>query len=557
MVTGDQAATARAIAKEAGILSDAESYREDTVIEGHEFFKRIRADRQTLAYDKDAFRRLMDRVKVMARCQPEHKEFFVRGLIDEREIVAVTGDGTNDAPALATADVGFAMGIAGTKVAKAASAIVVMDDNFATIVKAIKWGRNVYDAIQKFLVFQLTVNIVAVILVLVCACVAGQTPLGALQLLWVNMIMDTLASLALATEAPRDKLMERRPYERDSSVVSKAMLRQMLGHSLYQLIIMFLLSFYGHEMFDVSYGLEPEEACQEGKGLVHLTIVFNTFVWMQLFNEINSRRIDSERNVFEGLHKNTYFLVIMVIQIFGQVIITEFGGDAFKLSDGLNAKQWGGCLGFGVGSLFVHQLILCVDVEIIPDWMEALFVIPVEDDESDDDAPRTAPSQSLETGNGPMRTRSVTMDSINSIKKAASKDLDSVSSTGSVGSSRELSAWDVVRNKVLKKNLRSMKDGKYIGGGVSSLRQQLGAASVDDIIDGPARRAKSLGSNSIGAASKWNLIRKRVRDRQVFDMLSKEALQEPLTSQQAAAITKPVVSAPAAKTSTIVRATIV
>ncbi|CAG2179211.1 unnamed protein product, partial [Oppiella nova] len=181
---------------------------------------------------------------------PSDKYVLVKHIIESklnpnREVVAVTGDGTNDGPALKKADVGFAMGIAGTDVAKEASDIILTDDNFSSIVKAVMWGRNVYDSIAKFLQFQLTVNVVAVIVAFVGACAIEDSPLKAVQMLWVNLIMDTLASLALATEMPTSSLLLRKPYGRTKPLISRTMMKNIIGHAIYQLVVIFFLLFGG------------------------------------------------------------------------------------------------------------------------------------------------------------------------------------------------------------------------------------------------------------------------------------------------------------------------
>ncbi|XP_075587313.1 plasma membrane calcium-transporting ATPase 3 isoform X1 [Dermatophagoides farinae] len=362
MVTGDNVNTARSIATKCGIVKPGEDF---LVLEGKEFNKRIRDARGEVR--QELFDKIWPRLRVLARSSPSDKYVLVKHIIESklnpnREVVAVTGDGTNDGPALKKADVGFAMGIAGTDVAKEASDIILTDDNFSSIVKAVMWGRNVYDSIAKFLQFQLTVNVVAVIVAFVGACAIEDSPLKAVQMLWVNLIMDTLASLALATELPTTDLLTRKPYGRTKPLISRTMMKNIIGHAIYQLTVIFFLLFAGHRFFDIDSGLGAELNALPSQ---HFTIIFNTFVMMTLFNEINSRKIHGERNIFEGLFTNPIFYGILFLTAFAQVIIVQFGGRPFSTAS-LTLEQWAWCIFFGVGVLVWGQLITTIPTKRIP-----------------------------------------------------------------------------------------------------------------------------------------------------------------------------------------------
>ncbi|XP_067293234.1 plasma membrane calcium-transporting ATPase 4 [Pseudorasbora parva] len=356
MVTGDNINTARAIATKCGILHTGDDF---LCLEGKEFNRRIRNELGEI--EQERLDKVWPKLRVLARSSPTDKHTLVKGIIDstvleQRQVVAVTGDGTNDGPALKKADVGFAMGIAGTDVAKEASDIILTDDNFSSIVKAVMWGRNVYDSISKFLQFQLTVNVVAVIVAFTGACITQDSPLKAVQMLWVNLIMDTFASLALATEPPTEALLLRKPYGRNKPLISRTMMKNILGHAVYQLTIIFTLLFAGEQIFDIDSG---RNAPLHAPPSEHYTIVFNTFVMMQLFNEINARKIHGERNVFEGIFKNLIFCTIVFGTFVIQVIIVQFGGKPFSCV-GLSVEQWMWCVFIGFGSLLWGQFITTI-----------------------------------------------------------------------------------------------------------------------------------------------------------------------------------------------------
>nr|XP_019708081.2 calcium-transporting ATPase 5, plasma membrane-type [Elaeis guineensis] len=322
MVTGDNINTAKAIALECGILDMYDNATEPTIIEGKAFRALCETEREEIA----------ERITVMGRSSPNDKLLLVQALRKKGHIVAVTGDGTNDAPALQEADIGLAMGIQGTEVAKESSDIIILDDNFASVVKVVRWGRSVYSNIQKFIQFQLTVNVAALVINVVAAVSSGNVPLNAVQLLWVNLIMDTLGALALATEPPTNRLMNRSPVGRREPLITNIMWRNLIIQALYQVAILLAFNFGGRSI------LHMKDDTLEHAEKVKNTFVFNTFVLCQIFNEFNARKPD-EKNVFHGVTKNHLFMGIVGITVLLQVLIIEFFGH-FTSTVRLNWKLW-------------------------------------------------------------------------------------------------------------------------------------------------------------------------------------------------------------------------
>ncbi|CAA6658980.1 unnamed protein product [Spirodela intermedia] len=319
MITGDNVFTAKAIAFECGILQAEDEDAEGAVIEGETF----------RGYSPEKRMAAIDGVRVMARSSPFDKLLMVQCLKRKNHVVAVTGDGTNDAPALKEADVGLAMGVQGTEVAKQSADIVVLDDNFASVATVLMWGRCVYSNIQKFIQFQLTVNVAALVINFVAAVSSGEVPLTTVQLLWVNLIMDTLGALALATERPTRELAGKPPVGRTAPLITNIMWRNLLAQALFQIAVLLLL----HDK-------------------VKNTLIFNTFVLCQIFNEFNARRLE-KKNVFEGILKSRLFLGIVAFTLILQVVMAKLGRVAF-------------CLGIGLLSWPIAWVVKCIPVSERP-----------------------------------------------------------------------------------------------------------------------------------------------------------------------------------------------
>eukprot|EP01130_Rhizamoeba_saxonica_P000271 TRINITY_DN10247_c0_g1_i1.p1 TRINITY_DN10247_c0_g1~~TRINITY_DN10247_c0_g1_i1.p1 ORF type:complete len:1017 (-),score=288.01 TRINITY_DN10247_c0_g1_i1:34-3084(-) len=366
MVTGDNPLTARSIAKQCDIINEG-----DIVLTGPEFARMTDAEVDEI----------LPRLSVLARSQPSDKERLVGRLKYLQEVVAVTGDGTNDARALKTADVGLSMGIAGTAVAKEASDIIILDDNFKSIVSSVMWGRSVYDNIRKFVQFQVTVNVVALSIAFIGAIAKYGTPLTAVQLLWVNLIMDTMAALALGTEKPTLDLLRRKPYGRGGRLLTFIMWRNILGQSAFQITVLCLMLFAIDPVTNRSL-IFPNMVNGQlygDEGIIfstHFTMIFNVFVFCQVFNEINSRKCDESKNVFQGLFSNYIFIGVLVVTVAVQLIIVQFAS-SFVQCVPLTFEQWLISITIGFFSIPVGFIIRMIPVPV-EDW-EVSVGVPIED----------------------------------------------------------------------------------------------------------------------------------------------------------------------------------
>ena len=404
MVTGDNINTAIAISKDVGIIEPnlapeckriAKHYRDLVEKDENEAKRGIKDGDNPIALEgeifrvicggitknqkekggeleiflnnREAFKHTVKNLKIIARASPEDKFILVFGLKELGNIVAVTGDGTNDAPALRQAHVGFAMGIRGTDIAKDAADVVLLDDSFSSIVTACKYGRNVYDCIRKFVQFQLTTNVVAVFMTFLGGIILKDSPLNAIQMLWVNLIMDSFASLALATEDPTEALLDRKPYTREASILTPMMKLNIASQSIFQITTLTIIIFYGDYIFSVPSDRNLEHFMWNNVNGYHFTIFFNIFVFMQVFNSINARKLQKDEfNVFTGICGNWLYILIQSIIIVGQVILVTFGGRAVRTHP-LSIKQHAVCIGISsltlVWGFFVKLLPIDVTEE--------------------------------------------------------------------------------------------------------------------------------------------------------------------------------------------------
>lgn len=314
IVTGDTPNTAREIARQIGLWDPARD-TDSQIITGPDF--EALSDQQ--AYDR------VEQLKIMARARPMDKQRLVRLLQRHGEVVAVTGDGTNDAPALNFAHVGLSMGT-GTSVAKEASDITILDDSFTSISTAVMWGRSLYKNIQRFIVFQLTINLVALVVVFLGSAFGGQAPLSVTQMLWVNLIMDTLAAGALASLPPDRSVMLDRPRDASAFIITRGMKHAIfLTGGLSAVALLAVLGWFYHTDGE----LTP----------VELSMFFTLFVMMQVWNLLNVRAFSSGHSAFYHLERSQAFLLILLAIVVGQVLIVTFGGDAFSVRP-LTFGQW-------------------------------------------------------------------------------------------------------------------------------------------------------------------------------------------------------------------------
>lgn len=317
--------------------------------------------------DKEKFRKITKKLLIIANGAPDDKLLLVQGLRELKDVVAVTGDKTIDSISFSESDIGFSLGIQGTDLAKRSSDIILLDDSFSSIVTACKYGRNIFCCIRKFIQLQLTTNIVAVFITLLGVIILKTSPLNAIQLLWINVIMDSFASLSLATDSPSDSLLEQKPYKRGEEILTTMMMINISSQAIYQTIILITLMLYGDLIFNVPSDRELDYSVWNNVNGYQFTILFNTFVFMQVFNSINMRKLSkTELNVFNGIFSNGYYLIIQLIIIIGQVLLVSYGGRAVRTQP-LSYLQHLICVLIGASTLLIGYIVKLIPFDMNDD----------------------------------------------------------------------------------------------------------------------------------------------------------------------------------------------
>ncbi|MFV0329065.1 MAG: calcium-translocating P-type ATPase, PMCA-type [Dysgonomonas sp.] len=342
IVTGDTYGTAKEIGRQIGIWNDEED-TDRNIIAGIDF--------EALS-DDEAFDRVRD-LKIMCRARPTDKQRLVHLLKKNGEIVAVTGDGTNDAPALNYADVGLSMG-SGTSVAKEASDITLLDDSFSSIATAVMWGRSLYENIQRFMLFQLTINVAALLIVFLGSVFGQELPLTVTQMLWVNLIMDTFAAGALASLPPDPNVMNNKPRKNSDFIVTSSIARHILITGVIFVIFLLGMMYYfanpDHLNSFFSYIAEGE------RERYFLSYFFTVFVLLQFWNMFNAKAYGTGKSAFAGLSKSAGFEIVALIILIGQVLIVTFGGDVFRTAP-LTIQDWGIIIGGTSFVLWIGEIV--------------------------------------------------------------------------------------------------------------------------------------------------------------------------------------------------------
>lgn len=311
IVTGDNAMTAKEIGRTIGLIDNS---GECNIVIGIDFEK----------LNNDQLKETSNALKILARARPQDKLLLVKSLKQQGHVVAVTGDGVNDAPAINNSDIGISMGKTGTSITKEAADLILLDDSFKSIINGIKWGRGLYLNIQRFILFQLTINFTAMLMVILGPFLGIKIPLTIIQMLWLNLIMDTFAAIALSTEHPHNDLMHKKPRNPDDFIITKEMAKRIfLQGSVFVLILSILL------IILLKDGITPKE----------LTIFFTVFVMLQFWNLFNARTYGVKSQVFHNLSNNKSFLLIAALIFIGQIIIVEFGSTLFRTVP-LSLTEW-------------------------------------------------------------------------------------------------------------------------------------------------------------------------------------------------------------------------